>query len=406
MSSKRSIRELIACQKPGWSLEQRFYTDPEIYALELEHIVTRNWVLAGHQSQLPEPGDFRVLNVANESAIIVRSQDGSLKAFANVCRHRGSLVCLEKSGHQRKFTCPYHGWTYDTDGKLIAARDMPDGFDKSNYALHRVSLEIVHGLMFVCFCDDPPSIDGARRELAEPMAMFDFENLKVAAQKTYPINANWKLAIENYQECYHCAPAHPEYAKMHTLMLGCKQRERVQGHMLEKMDSCGLKNIEIDRIYMKARPGEMGFAYSRSALFNGYKSGSRDGEPLAPLLGNLKDYDGGASDFNFGPLNYFLVYSDHAVGYVFTPVDDRSCQCDIYWLVRGDAVEGKDYDRDELMWLWDVTTLADERIIVNNWKGVNSRYYRPGPFSNMESHEQQFVDWVLHELRRAPSVSA
>lgn len=406
MSDKRSIRELIACQKPGWSLEQRFYTDPAIYALELEHIVTRNWVLAGHQSQLPEPGDFRVVNVANESALILRSQDGSLKAFANVCRHRGSLVCLEKSGHQRKITCPYHGWVYDTDGKLIAARDMPEGFDKSNYSLHPVSLENVHGLLFVCFCDDPPSIDAARRELAEPMAMFDFENLKVAAQKTYPIKANWKLAIENYQECYHCAPAHPEYAKMHTLMLGGKQRERVQGHMLEKMGSCGLKKIEIDRIYMKARPGEMGFAYSRSALFNGYKTGSKDGEPLAPLLGNLKDYDGGASDFNFGPLNYLLVYSDHAVGYVFTPVDDGSCQCEIYWLVRGDAVEGKDYDRDELMWLWDVTTLADERIIVNNWKGVNSRYYRPGPFSNMEDHEQQFVDWVLHELRRAPSVSA
>ena len=107
---KRSIAELIADQKPGFSLEQRFYTDPDVYELELERIVSRNWILAGHVSELAEPGDFKVLNVAGESAIIVRSEDGDIKAFANVCRHRGSLVCLEEKGNTRKFTCPYHGW--------------------------------------------------------------------------------------------------------------------------------------------------------------------------------------------------------------------------------------------------------------------------------------------------------
>jgi Rieske 2Fe-2S family protein len=406
MRDTRSIRELIACQKPGWSLEQRFYTDPDIYALELESIVTRNWVLAGHQSQLPEAGDYLVLNVANESAIIVRNKEGGIKAFSNVCRHRGSLVCLDKRGSQRKFTCPYHGWVYDTDGRLIAARDMPESFDKESHGLHHLPVEIIQGLVFVCFCDDPPSVEAARRDLMEPMAMFDFENMKVAAQKTYPIDANWKLAIENYQECYHCAPAHPEYAKLHTLMLSEKRREQLQEHMLENMSACGLKKIEFNYIYEKAPPGEMGYAYSRTAMFEGYKTGSRDGEPLAPLLGSLTDYDGGASDINFGPLNFFLVYSDHAVGYVFTPVDEMNCQCEIFWLVRGDAVEGKDYDLDELTWLWDVTMQADETIIINNWKGVQSRYYKPGPFSQMEEEEQEFVDWVLQELRRAPKVSA
>jgi len=248
MHDTRSIRELIACQKPGWSLEQRFYTDAEIYQLELDCIVMHNWTFAGHQSQLPEAGDFKVFNIANESAIIVRSQSGEIKAFANVCRHRGSHVCLEQSGHTRKFECPYHGWIYDTDGKLLAARNMPDGFDKADYSLHDVSVEVVHGLIFVSFCDDPPSLKGAQRDLAEPMAMFDFENLKVAAQKTYAIAANWKLAVENYQECYHCATSHPEYAKMHTLMLDDKKRDRVQGHMLEKMTECGLKNIYHDFI--------------------------------------------------------------------------------------------------------------------------------------------------------------
>ena len=116
----RSIAELIASQKPGHSLGQRFYTDPDIYELELEKIVNRNWILAGHASQLPEPGDFKVLNVGRESAIIVRGSDGNLKGFANVCRHRGSLVCLDHQGHADKFQCPYHGWMYDIDGNLTA----------------------------------------------------------------------------------------------------------------------------------------------------------------------------------------------------------------------------------------------------------------------------------------------
>ena len=195
----RTVQELIAEQKPGYSLDQRFYTDPEIYELELERIISRHWILAGHESELAKPGDFKVLNVARESAIIVRSEEGDIKAFANVCRHRGSLVCLEEKGNTRKFTCPYHGWMYDTNGRLVAARNMPEEFDRDGHSLHPVSVGTIHGLIFVAFNDSPPSLDGARKDLAEPMAMFDFPNLKVAAHKDYDIPANWKLSIENYQ---------------------------------------------------------------------------------------------------------------------------------------------------------------------------------------------------------------
>ena len=125
-----SIESLIANQKPGRALDQRFYTDPEIYHLELNRIVTRNWILAGHTSQIPNVGDYLTFKLANESAIIVRSSDGNIKAFANVCRHRGSLICLENHGNKRKFQCPYHGWTYDLNGKLIAAHSMAMEFNK------------------------------------------------------------------------------------------------------------------------------------------------------------------------------------------------------------------------------------------------------------------------------------
>ncbi len=397
----RTIDELIAGQKPGYALEQRFYTDPEIYALEIERIISRNWILAGHQSELPESGDFKVLNVATESAIIVRGSDGVIKGFANVCRHRGSLVCLDSEGHIKKFTCPYHGWMYDIDGKLTAARNMPESFDKSKHGLNPVSVEIIHGLIFVCFTDNPPLVENARNDLAEPMAMFDFENLKVAAHRSYDIAANWKLSIENYQECYHCATAHPDYAQMHTLTLDRKKRERVQAHMLEKMEDCGLRDIQIDFVDTEARDGEIGYGYSRTAMFEGYKTGSKDGKPVAPLLGELKDYDGGASDITFGPFSFLLAYSDHVVCYVFTPVDMDNSKCDIYWLVRADARAGKDFDVDALIWLWDITTEADKTIISNNSKGVHSRYYKPGPFSEMERPERRYIEWILQELARS-----
>ena len=394
----KPIAELIASQQPGRPLQQRFYTDPGIYQLELDRILTCNWFLAGHASQIPEPGDYFVTRMANESAIVVRGSEGHVKAFANVCRHRGSLVCLETSGSVKKFECPYHGWMYDIDGRLTAARSMPPEFDKKAYGLLPVSLEVLGGLIFVAFTDKPPSLHGARRDLAEPFEMFGFENLKVAATKTYSFAANWKLAVENYQECYHCATAHPDYARMHTLMLDSARRDRVQDRMLSRFEACGLKQIELDYIDTLARPGEQGYGYSRTALFEGYKTGSRDGEPVAPLLGELKDYDGGASDFSFGPLSFLLAYSDHVVGYVFKAVDHGHSTCEILWFVRGDAVEGKDYDIDELTWLWDVTTQADEQIIVNNWKGVNSRYYRPGAFSRMERMESRYVQWILQQL--------
>lgn len=399
-NNELSIDELIASQKSGHSLDQRFYTDPAIYDLEIEKIVNRNWILAGHASQLPEPGDFKVLNVAQESAIIVRGKDGKLKGFANVCRHRGSLVCLEEQGHADKFMCPYHGWMYDIDGNLTAARNMKDDFDKSTHGLKSVSIGEIYGLILVCFDDNPPSLEGAIRDLEEPMGMYDFENLKLAAQKSYAIPANWKLSIENYQECYHCATAHPEYALMHTMMLDDEKRERASGHMYERMEACGIKDIYIDHVDSAARPGEIGFGFARTAMFSKFKTGSKGGQPVAPLLGSITGYDGGQADLSFGPFSFLLAYNDHVVCYVFTPVDHNNSNCEIYWLVRGDAEEGKDYDVDELTWLWDVTTKADKEIIVNNSRGVHSKYYEPGPFSGMEDLEQIYIEWILAELQR------
>ena len=394
----RSIEELITRHRPGHALDRRFYTDPDIYALELERIVTRHWVLAGHASELTGPGDFKRVDVADESAIVVHGEDGRIRAFANVCRHRGSRVCLASRGHARRFSCPYHGWTYDTRGRLTAARSMPDGFDASAMGLKPVSYGEIHGLMFVCFCAAPPRLEGAVRDLEPIMSRFDFPGLKVAAHRVYELAANWKLLVENYQECYHCATAHPEYARMHTLTVEPQKRERLQAAMRTRMLSCGLDDLHIDHVDGKARPGEIGFGYQRTAMFEGYLTGSEDGKPVAPLLGKLQGYDGGASDFTFGPFSFLLAYSDHVLAYVFVPVDHNHSRAELYWLVRGDAQEGRDYELDRLTWLWDRTMRADKEIVLNTARGLRSRYYEPGPLSTMEQVQGAYLDWLLEQL--------
>ncbi|MEM8669064.1 MAG: aromatic ring-hydroxylating dioxygenase subunit alpha [Planctomycetota bacterium] len=400
METQQRVNTLIADHKRGHALAQPFYTDPDIYQLEIDRILTRNWIMVGHVSQVPNTGDFLVHEMAGESAIVTRDKDGQVQAFANVCRHRGSAICLQSRGTVRKLVCPYHGWAYDLDGRLLAARAMLDTFEPVDHSLISIPIKILGGLIFLCFCDDPPSLDDAERDLSEPLSWFGMDELKVAAEETYSIAANWKLAIENYQECYHCATSHPEYSQIHTRKVDPLRRVRLQHKMRERIPECGggMRDIAIDFIDTFANPGQQGYGYERVALFDGFQTGSRSGEPLAPLLGTMTDFDGGASDFVIGPFTFLLAYSDHVVAYVFAPVDHGHCTCKIYWMVRADAIEGTDYNRDELIWLWDVTTQADKRIIVNNWKGVCSKYYRPGPFSKMEEMEQRFTEWVLQEI--------
>ena len=215
-------------------------------------------------------------------------------------------------------------------------------------------------------------------------APFGFDNLKVAHQASYPVPANWKLALENYLECYHCAPSHQEYSRSHSLKDPAAMTPELIAAMQERSVAAGLPTDRIEETGADAEHPGTDVYYRRYPLFPGYDTGSRDGQALAPLLGGLRNFDGGATDVQLGPLNNFLVYSDYVVGYRFIPTGLQTTDIQTVWLVRGDAEEAKDYDLDLLTWLWHVTTLDDERIIRHNQEGVNSMHYRPGPLSSME----------------------
>ena len=395
-----TIKELLNNQQEDWSLDQKFYKDTSIFDLEKHNIFYNSWIFIGHESQIPNKGDFFVYKILDEEIIVLRNKENKVKAFFNVCRHRGSRVCLEEKGNTSRFSCPYHSWTYNLDGKLLAAKSLREGIDKSKLGLHPCNIESASGMLLINLSDNPQSLKNLQSDLKEPFEMFGFKDLKVAAHKNYPIASNWKLAVENYQECYHCAPAHPEYSLSHSLKIEDEPGfDEAQEKMMINLESCGLKDIEVNKDFSNKDPDQEQYAYSRYALFDGYMTGSKDGKPLAPLLGNIKEFNQGCSDFNIGPVSYFLAYCDHIVGYIFTPTSQDQCQCDIYWLVNKDAEENKDYDKEKLMWLWDVTTYADETIIVNNQKGVNSIKYQSGPYTDKEQSTRRFIKWYLSELK-------
>ncbi|MGS2719606.1 aromatic ring-hydroxylating oxygenase subunit alpha [Paraglaciecola aestuariivivens] len=391
------IQQLVAKHKPGYALARDFYHDSDLYQAELKKLFFKHWLYAGHVSQIPQVGDYFTFELDNESVLITRSAENQIKAFLNVCRHRGSRICLNRSGSKKHFVCPYHAWHYKLDGSLIAARNMPDDFEVGEFNLHEVNLTLIGGLIFISLAVKPLGLDAIHKKLGGILDLYGFETMKLAHKQVYPMAANWKLAVENYQECYHCGPAHPEFAKLHAMAKSPRHFSRVKQQYWDKHPN-DPKFQQHDYYFAKAASGQEGFQYDHNPLNNKMLTGSVDGQAVAPLLGKLKRYTGGASELMLGPLSYFLIYDDYMVAYQFLPCSVNSCVCEVSWFVKDSAVQGRDYQLEALTWLWDQTTEADKSIIMNNKLGVDSHFYQPGPLSQMESFQQGFLNWYLLAL--------
>ena len=391
------VRQILAGQPKAHSLAQDLYNSEAAFRHDMATVLSNNWILAGHASQAASPGDYFTVEMAGESIIIVRGQDGALRAFANVCRHRGSRVCLKSEGHASVLVCPYHAWSYNLDGTVRGARHMGPDFDKANYGLKPIALEVIEGLVFFTLSETPISIDAVRRSLEGAYRAYGWGTAKVAARRTYKVEANWKLAVENYLECYHCTPSHPEYSKLHALEKPLDQIGALNDAMEARTRALGVDVQSLDH-RVNSSSGEQSVFTFRYALYDDVKTGGPEGHPVAPLMGAFSDYDGGVTSTHFAPSSFFIAYPDHGVIYRFIPVDAASSAMELIWLVRGDAVEGKDYSIDALTWLWTVTTEADKRITEDNQRGVNSRYYEPGPYAPVEPNAIRWVEWYLQEI--------
>lgn len=385
----------LPARRRGWTLDAEFYTSGAVYRADLEAVFFRHWIYAGHLSQLPENGCYFLVELGGESVIVARARDGEVRAFANVCRHRGSRICAEASGKTGAFVCPYHGWTYETDGRLRAARGMPAGFDRARHSLKAARCEIFHGMIFINLGANAPDLQKEFAALDESFRIYDLAAAKVAWRETYSVAANWKLAVENFMECYHCAPAHAEYAKCHALTSSADCAE-LRPAMLAEAKKLGYQTRTVGGAPpQKNAPPHY---YARHPLYAPFQTGSEDGRAVAPLLGAVPDYGGGVADVQLGPVSFGLFYADYAVLYRFTPRGVQQTDLEVVWLVSAAAEAGRDYDPERLTWLWRATSEADKKIVAENQKGVNSRFYEPGPLSEEEEFVDDFLRWYLAEI--------
>ena len=386
--------------RAGYSLPREYYTDPAVFELDMQHMLLRHWFCAGHVSSIPAAGDFFVVELGRESVIVCRAGDGAVHALLNVCRHRGSRVCVTREGRATGagFTCPYHAWTYALDGRLLAAREMPAGFRREDAPLKRLSLRVLEGLIFISFAETPPSLDAAAHALANAAGTHGWAQAKVAHRARFDIHANWKLAIENYMECYHCQPAHTEFSRRHVYARPFAQVAELEQAARERSAALGIHIDNVDGYGLAAPAGQESISVFRSALQAGHLSASKDGQPLAPLMGAFTQHDGSSTYFDVGPISDFLAYADHGVIYRFIPRSVDHTEMEVIWLVHADAVAGRDYDVEALSWLWQVTSVEDKLIIERNQQGVDSRYYEPGPYSLQEEYAARFTAWYLATL--------
>jgi choline monooxygenase len=201
----------------SYTLPSRYYLDDDIYNAELSAIFYRQWWYAGHSSQLPNPGDFLTTDIGDQSLFVTKDKQGELRAFYNVCQHRGHEL-VRGTGHAKAIVCPYHAWTYNQHGELIAARNSKNvpNFNKCEFSLSPVRVEVFCGMVFINLDNDAtPLIEmasGLEREIRDYCPTVD--SLQYVARDRYEVSCNWKVMVDNFLECYHCAPAHKDFVDL------------------------------------------------------------------------------------------------------------------------------------------------------------------------------------------------
>ena len=201
---------------PVMGLPSKYFTDTEIYNREKENIFFRTWQYACHASQVSNPGDFISLSLFDQDVLVIRNRDGNLSAYFNVCQHRGHKL-VEGSGNKKVMVCPYHAWSYDLDGQLLGAPNANNvaGFDRCKIRLTEIALEEFLGFVFINLDINAQPIDQCYPEVREAILSLcpEFDMLSFAHEHSTSEGCNWLIAVENYNECYHCKVVHPNFAK-------------------------------------------------------------------------------------------------------------------------------------------------------------------------------------------------
>jgi phenylpropionate dioxygenase-like ring-hydroxylating dioxygenase large terminal subunit len=364
-------RTAISYVPGSHTLPAEFYRSTAIFAEEQEQIFARSWNCVGRASQLAQAGDFFLAEVAGESLIVLRDRQSTLRALFNVCRHRGTRLCREPSGRfSETIQCPYHAWTYATDGRLLGAPHMQDvpGFERANYPLHAAAIAEWEGFLFVNLAQQPQWFETAYKPLLGRLSRFGLASLTGGHRATYDVRANWKLVFQNYSECLHCPVIHPELAAVLPYQSGAN--DLVEGPFLGG--------------YMEIAPP------NESATLSGRACGRIVSDEL-PVADRRRAYY-----YTLMPNMLLSLHPDYVNYYLVTPLAPDRTRVETQWLFHPATLGDPKCNRQDAIDLWDLTNRQDFAIIEQSQLGIASRRYTPGPYSPRES---MAAAWESHYLR-------
>lgn len=396
-------QQLTACPPTASTLPQPFYTDEQFFQLDLTSVWRQGWLFAAHRCELPEEGDYVTFDLAGDSLILWHSPGGRIEALFNTCRHRGMQLCDAPSGRASRLVCPYHRWRYGPGGRLLAAPGMGPEFNVADYSLARASVREVAGLIFVSYRDTPADFSGAEEAIAPQLGPHDLTGTKVAHVLDYTVRANWKLIIENNRECYHCSSNHPEYeaATYDTIRDDSELQHELSARLDELRPRWQAAGLDVSAVNFSSDMTGSWFRANRTPLRPGFTTESTDGRLVGPLLGAFRDPEVGTCRVTTFPNFWCHASCDHAVTTRILPKDATTSLVRVTWLVRADAIEGKDYQLERLVPFWQQISEQDWSLCERQQAGVQSSRYQPGPYSSQyEANVIQFINWYLRQFEQ------
>ncbi|MEY2552103.1 MAG: glycine betaine catabolism [Verrucomicrobiota bacterium] len=360
------------------TLPQRYFVAPEVFEEEQEKIFARQWVLVGHQSEVAKPGDFFVAEVAGESLIVTRDRAQTVRGFYNVCRHRGTRLCEEERGHASAIQCPYHAWTYGLDGRLIGAPHMDEmkGFDKDEFSLHPVRLDVWEGFISVNLAERPAALDKWFGPLEGKFSQWNLGQLRSAKRVDYEVRANWKLMFENYSECYHCPGVHPMLSKVSPYdsaendltegpFLGGFMRINKGKSLTMSGEACAVK-IDHEREHEHEQEHEQ-------------EQEQEEEHEQEQEEGDRVFY------YSIFPNMLLSMHPDYVMVHQLWPQSPEQTLIRCDWFFHPETFDQPDFNPEDAIEFWDVTNKQDWHVCELSQQGIASRAYVPGPYSPRES---------------------
>jgi glycine betaine catabolism A len=350
------------------SLPAEAYADTSVLRWEMEHFFDGSWVCVGRSEDLRNAGDRRAVSLGHERALLVRDESGKLRAFYNVCRHRGhELMQVGETASGRFVRCPYHAWCYGLDGSLKGTPGYAGvaGFDRADYSLVPVRIAEWQGWVFANASGDAVPFEEHVGNLGDMIGNHGSGELVTAARQDYEVEANWKILVENYHECYHCPSIHPELCKVSPPKSGEDHESRgawVGGSMEleEHADTMSLT-----------------------------------GQSFAPRLPHLAEgQEREVYYYQIFPNLLISPHPDYVMTHRLTPVAPDRTHVECEWLFSREALASEGFDPSYATEFWHITNGQDWRACEAVQRGVSSRGYRQGPLSPEETTVGRFVAMV------------